>query len=69
MKQLVYLLNYQVTKKGKAVKTVFPFAIRLQIHKQLFATVLSRTALSFVTTLLNVHYVKRSCFGIYGIIF
>ena len=53
------MLNYQVTKKGKAVKSVFPFAIGLKIHKQLFAAVLSRTALSFVAISLNVHNVSE----------
>ena len=45
-------------KKGKAVKSVFPFAIWLQFHKQLFVAVLSRVALSFIATSFNVHYVK-----------
>ena len=46
-------------EKGKAVKSVFPFAIGLKIHKQLFATVLSLVALSFVAISLNVHYVSE----------
>jgi len=45
-------------KKGKTELVVFPFAIRLQFHKQLFVAVLSRVALSFIATSFNVHYVK-----------
>lgn len=45
-------------KKGKAELAVFPFAIRLQFHKQLFVVVLSRVALGFIATSFNVHYVK-----------
>lgn len=45
-------------KKGKAVKSVFPFAIWLQFHKQLFVAVLSRVTLGFIATSLSVHYIK-----------
>ncbi len=45
-------------KKGKTELAVFPFAIWLQFHKQLFVAVLSRVALSFIATSLSVHYIK-----------
>lgn len=45
-------------KKGKTELAVFPFAIRLQFHKQLFVAVLSRVTLGFIATSLSVHYVK-----------